>query len=62
VRDAERARADLRLARIRAVEQAKTQLTPEQREKLRALLGEPRPPSRPRAGAAGPPPPPRGAP
>src|SRR5262249_51468456 len=38
VREAERLRADLRLARIRTIEQGKAQLTPEQRAKLRALV------------------------
>ena len=47
--------AELRLARIRAIEQGKGLLTQDQRAKLRALLAEPRSP-RPRAGAA----PPRG--
>jgi Spy/CpxP family protein refolding chaperone len=47
VRDIERLRADLRIARIRAIERGKAQLTAEQREKLSSLLGESR---RPRAG------------
>ena len=54
VRDAERLRADLRVARIRAIEQGKAQLTAEQRDKLRALMTEPWPAAWPRAG--GPPP------
>lgn len=59
IREIERLRADLRLARIRAIEQGKAQLTAEQREKLKAMLAEPAAPMtmRPRAGA--PPPPPR---
>jgi len=44
---------ELRLARIRAIEQGKGLLTEDQRAKLRALLAEPRS-SRPRAGAAPP--------
>ena len=50
VREIERARADLRVARIRTIEQGKAQLTAEQREKLRMLAAEPRPLIRPRAG------------
>lgn len=42
--------AELRLARIRAIEQGKALLTQEQRAKLRTLLNEPRQ-SRPRTGA-----------
>jgi len=38
VREIERLRADLRLARIRAIEQGKGSLSQEQREKLRSLL------------------------
>lgn len=38
VRDVERQRADLRLARIKTIEEGKAQLTPEQRTKLSALL------------------------
>jgi Spy/CpxP family protein refolding chaperone len=41
VREIEKLRADLRLARIRAVEKGKEQLTSEQRQKLQELLGEP---------------------
>ena len=37
VREIERLRADSRLAAIRTDEQAKAQLTPEQREKLKGL-------------------------
>jgi Spy/CpxP family protein refolding chaperone len=43
VREIERARADLRMARIRAIEQAKAQLTSEQRAKLASMLVDPRP-------------------
>ena len=50
LREIERLRGDLRLARIRAIEQGKSQLTAEQRAKLRTLLAEPGPP-RPRQGA-----------
>jgi len=38
VRDIEKQRADLRLARIKAIEQGRAQLTPEQRAKLSTLL------------------------
>ena len=48
LREIERMRADLQLARIRTIEQGKSQLTPEQRAKFESLL-ESRPP-RPRAG------------
>ncbi len=44
IREIERLRADLQLARIRTIEQGKAQLTPEQREKLKAMLAEPWPP------------------
>ncbi|HET8575950.1 MAG TPA: Spy/CpxP family protein refolding chaperone [Methylomirabilota bacterium] len=40
VRDIERLRTEQRLARIRAIEQGKAQLTPEQRAKLASLLTE----------------------
>ena len=53
-REIERLRAELRIARIRVIEQGKAQLTPEQRSKLRVLLPEPRTP-RPRAGVPAPP-------
>jgi Spy/CpxP family protein refolding chaperone len=38
LREVERQRADLRLARIKTIEQGKTQLTPEQRAKLSTLM------------------------
>ncbi len=41
VREIEKQRADLRLARIRAIEKAKEQLTAEQRKKLQEVLTEP---------------------
>jgi Spy/CpxP family protein refolding chaperone len=41
VREIERLRGDLRLARIRTVEKGKEQLTAEQRKKLQELLAEP---------------------
>lgn len=44
IREIERLRADLRLGRIRTIEQGKTQLTPAQRERLRTLLSPPPPP------------------
>jgi hypothetical protein len=47
IREIEKLRADLRLARIRAVEKGKEQLTPEQRAKLQDILGEASP-ARPR--------------
>lgn len=40
VREIERARADLRLARIRVIDQGKAQLTPDQRAKLAMLAGD----------------------
>ena len=53
LREVERLRVDLRLARIRAIEQGKSQLTAEQRAKLRTLLAEPEHGwPRPRRGAA----------
>jgi Spy/CpxP family protein refolding chaperone len=56
IREIERLRADLRIGRIRAIEQGKAQLTPEQRAKLQTLLAQPWLP-RPRAGSPpGPPP------
>ena len=60
VREIERLRADLRVARIRAIEQGKAQLTPEQREKLRALLAESRSPIMQPGSAPPPSPSPRG--
>ncbi len=56
VRDIERLRADLRLGRIRAVEQGKALLTAEQRTKLQALAPDPATP-RPRTGRIPVPPP-----
>jgi Spy/CpxP family protein refolding chaperone len=50
VREVERIRGDVRLGRIRAIEQGKAQLTADQRARLRALLPDPTG-SRPRAGA-----------
>ncbi len=41
VREIEKQRADLRIARIRAIEKAKEQLTAEQRKKLQEVLTEP---------------------
>jgi Spy/CpxP family protein refolding chaperone len=47
VRELERLRADLRIARIRTIEQGRALLTPEQRAKLQSLLGpSPRGPRR----------------
>jgi hypothetical protein len=43
VREIERARGDLRIARIRVIEQGRAQLNPEQRAKLATLLAEPWP-------------------
>jgi Spy/CpxP family protein refolding chaperone len=40
VREIEKLRADGRVARIRSLEQSRQVLTPEQREKLRALLAQ----------------------
>ncbi len=54
VREAERVRADLRLARLRTIEQGKAQLTQDQRAKLASLLAEPWP-ARPRMGDRQPP-------
>lgn len=51
VREIERARADLRFARIRTIEQGRARLTPEQRERLRALLADPGRGARPRPPA-----------
>lgn len=51
VREAERLRADMRMARIRTIEQGKAQLTAEQREKLRALMAEAGSPAAPRPSA-----------
>jgi len=40
VREIERGRADIRLARIRAIEKAKELLTADQRKKLQEMMGE----------------------
>lgn len=45
VRQAERQRAELRVARIRVIEEGKAQLTPEQRGKLAKLLADPAAPT-----------------
>jgi Spy/CpxP family protein refolding chaperone len=58
VREVERLRADLRLGRIRAIEQGKAQLTADQRAKLRTLLASDWMRG-PRAGEPVAPPPPR---
>ena len=42
IRDIERLRADLRIARIRAIEKGKALLTAEQRKKLQELLSDQR--------------------
>jgi Spy/CpxP family protein refolding chaperone len=47
VREIEKLRADERVARIRSLEQSRQVLTPEQREKLRALLAQRRQPRGP---------------
>jgi Spy/CpxP family protein refolding chaperone len=44
IRELERLRGDLRLARIRTIEQGKAQLTADQRSKLQSLLGDHRGP------------------
>jgi hypothetical protein len=44
IREAEKLRADLRIARVRAIEQAKAVLTPEQRKKFYDDAGAARPP------------------
>jgi LTXXQ motif family protein len=49
IRESEKLRADLRIARVRAVEQAKALLTAEQRKKFFESI-EPRPPQPPRSG------------
>jgi len=49
VREAEKSRADLRIARLRAIEQAKAVLNAEQRKKFREAIEE-RPGRPPRAG------------
>ena len=45
IRDIEKRRADLRLARVRTIESGRALLSADQREKLRTLLAEPRPPA-----------------
>jgi Spy/CpxP family protein refolding chaperone len=50
IRESERLKADFRVGRVRAIERAKAQLTPEQRAKLATMLGEP-PAARPRASS-----------
>jgi hypothetical protein len=50
IREAEKLRADLRLARIRAIEQAKSQLNAEQKKKLQELIAEPGTARSPRGG------------
>ena len=50
VREAEKLRADLRIARIRAIEQAKAVLNAEQKKKLQELAFESRPPRPAREG------------
>ena len=50
IHESERLKADFRVGRVRAIERAKAQLTPEQRAKLATMLGEP-PSARPRAGS-----------
>jgi len=52
VRELAQLRADLRIARLRTIEQGKTVLTAEQRAKLLALLGAPERPAR-RSAAGG---------
>jgi hypothetical protein len=59
IREIEKRRADLRVARIRTIEQGRSQLTPDQREKLRVLLAGARPAG---SGATPAPAPPPGAP
>jgi Spy/CpxP family protein refolding chaperone len=56
IREIERLRADLRIGRIRAIEQGKGQLTPAQRAKLQTLLAEPRWPWPGAGGRPAPPP------
>ena len=50
IREIERLRAELRIAQVRAIEQGRAQLSAEQRDRLRALLSEPRAPRPPRLG------------
>ena len=55
IRDIEKRRADLRVARVRAIESGRAVLSADQREKLRTLLAEPEPAMR--AFPTSPPPP-----
>ena len=55
IREIEKRRADLRVARVRAIESGRAVLSADQREKLRALLAEPQPAMR--AFPTSPPPP-----
>lgn len=50
VREGEKLRADVRIARARAIEQAKALLTAEQKRKLQDLIRQPMAPRSPRAG------------
>jgi Spy/CpxP family protein refolding chaperone len=50
VREAEKLRADLRIARIRAIEQARSVLNAEQKKKLQEITAEARPPRPAREG------------
>ena len=50
VREAEKLRADLRIARARAIEQAKALLTAEQKRKLQEMMRQPLAPRSPSAG------------
>jgi hypothetical protein len=59
IREIERRRADLRVARVRTIEQGRAQLSPDQREKLRTLLAGGRPAG---SGVSPGPPPAPGAP
>jgi hypothetical protein len=55
IREIERLRADFRVGQVRAIEQGRAQLTAEQRERLRAMVAEPRMPRPPRLGSPRPP-------
>lgn len=52
IREAEKLRADLRVARLRAIEQAKAVLSAEQRKKLPELVPPPRAARAPRGGGS----------